>query len=47
VWDVAGAVTALDTLPGGTYSGGSDINNHGTIVGVGRTADGAFHGVRW
>lgn len=41
-WQDGGA-TDLGTLPGGTNSGASGINDHGEIVGASDTANGASH----
>lgn len=37
----------LGTLPGGTYSATTAINNRNVITGISRTADGVNHPVRW
>lgn len=37
----------LGTLPGGTYSATTAINNKNVVTGISRTADGVAHPVRW
>ena len=44
---VAGQLTDLGTLPGGTRSSAAVINSNGDIAGSATTADGSVHAVLW
>ena len=46
LWD-DGAMIHLGTLPGGTYSAASAVNDHRQSVGRGDTAFGETHAVFW
>src|SRR6202040_1727502 len=41
------SVTDLGTLPGGTFSQATFLNNNGLVTGISTTADGNQHAVLW
>ena len=47
LWDAAGHLTDLKTLPGGSLSAAFGINNHGLVVGTSDGSEGDSRAVAW